>query len=787
MPSRQFYFIGCLLFILLLAGSPRAAGLDAEAPAGPDAGDAALAQIWSARLDDAAELDSQADDFTRQADSLSASLAAELQEVNARFARHNSLYQASRGHPTEQVTLVQQMHSLCDRLAGRIAPLDALSASLGDRVREIGLLQENLKDLSGDQGLGAESLRAYGQSLDRARQRLDALSLRLEKTLAPARDSVARMNQTVAEIEKSLTGIWEDHYLTPSENSLDALASTPALLSAWVASLDARLGFAYPQSAADWLQAARNFAITAFITVLIGFAGFRLSRRIHGRWQSALDGVIRRSLPWLGLGWAVLMASGNRNGGLYMALVLLGSLIIIAGFAALSWRLRQAVAPALEKAASPLASFYPPAALGVLMLFSDLPIRVLGVVWSVIMLAFVALVIARNRRRKSGDKLPLLERFSYNCAVYFGIASLLVALSGYARLAILVFMLLFALVNLLTLGNALGGLMNLLASIFFSRGKNPLGNAVAKAAAIPLAWLLSLLSALPWIWAVPGARYLLDHLLQADYKIGVASVDFSKILLIIFLFFLFRSLIGLGVATLNRLPERIPHLEHGVIPPLRGVLTYLVWGLFILVVLGLLGVNFTSLAVVAGGLSVGLGLSLQSIFSNFVSGLFLIFGRTLLVGDYIEVGGIAGTVKAVKIRATVVETSARALVYVPNSSIMSGQLTNWTRDSRLARGSVQVGVAYGSDTAQVKNLLLQAAKGHPHVLDEPAAFVIFADFGDSALDFTLYFYLDDFNNTLSAASDIRFAIERSFAEHGVDIPFPQMTLHMNPADPAATD
>ena len=774
--SRQYTFIGCLLLILTFACAP---GLAAQPADGSAGGDTALAQIWSARLDDAAELGDQVDDLARQADSLGSTLARDLQDINARFTRNNSLYQASRGHPTEQMTLVQQMYSLRDRLAGRVAPLEALAASVKDRLQEITLLQENMKDLNeADLGLAPASLREYGQSLDQARQRLGAIADGLEKNLAPARASAARMGQAVTEIEKSLAGIWEDYYLTPSENSLDALASTPALLRDWVASLNARLGFAYPQSGPDWLHAARNFAVTILIMGLIGFLVFKLARKIHGRWHQALDGVIRRSLPLLGLGWAVLMASGNRNGGIYMAFVLLGSLIIIAGFASLSWRLRKAVVPALESAASPLARFYPPAALGVLMLFSDLPIRVLGVVWSVIMLAFAARVIALNRRQKSEAKLPGLERFSYSCAIYFGVASLLVALFGHARLAILVFMLLFALVNLLTLGNALSGLMNILASLFFNRTRNPLSNALAKAAAIPLAWLLSLLSILPWIWAVPGTRYLLDHLMQADYKIGIASVDFSKILLIIFLFFLFRSLIGLGTATLNRLPERIPHLERGVIPPLRSVVTYLVWGLFILVALGILGVNFTSLAVVAGGLSVGIGLGLQSVFSNFVSGLSLIFGRTLLVGDYIEVGGVAGTVKAIKIRATVLETPDRALVYMPNSSIMTGQLTNWTRDSRVVRSNIQVGVAYGTDTDLVKKLLLEAAQNHPHVLKEPAPSVVLINFGASSLDFILYFYIDDFNNSYGSTSELRFAVERSFAEHGVDIPYPQMTLHM---------
>jgi small-conductance mechanosensitive channel len=272
--------------------------------------------------------------------------------------------------------------------------------------------------------------------------------------------------------------------------------------------------------------------------------------------------------------------------------------------------------------------------------------------------------------------------------------------------------------------------------------------------------------------------------MSANYTVGEASFDFSKILIIVVLFFLFRSFISLGRASLEHLPERLPNIERGVIPPLGTMLTYGLWALFAIIALGMLGVNFTSLAVVAGGLSVGIGFGMQNIFNNLISGLMLIFGRTLLVGDFVEIGGAAGTVRAISIRSTTIETAERALVYVPNSIIMAGQFINWTRASRLVRRSVIIGVAYESDTELVKSIMLEAAKKQDHVLQSPPPAVLFSNFGDNALEFTLNVFIDDLDYALSTLSALRFELDRAFRANNIDIPFPQLTLHTDVAEGA---
>jgi small-conductance mechanosensitive channel len=301
--------------------------------------------------------------------------------------------------------------------------------------------------------------------------------------------------------------------------------------------------------------------------------------------------------------------------------------------------------------------------------------------------------------------------------------------------------------------------------------------AIADAVSRPAAWLLALLCTLPWLWAAPGAFALLNRALSASYTVGEASFDFSKVLLVAVCFFLFRAFIRLGQTSLDHLPRKMPYIERGVIPPLRTLLSYGIWTLFAFLCLGLFGVDFTSLAVVAGGLSVGIGFGMQNLFNNMISGAMLLFGRTILVGDFVEVAGASGTVRAINIRSTTIETPDRALVYVPNSAIVAGQFVNWTRNSRMVRRTLSVGVAYGSPTALVAELLEQAAAGHPHVLATPAPTVYFQNFGDSALEFQIFFFVDDFDNAIKTLSDVRLAVDRLFSQHGIDIPFPQLTVH----------
>jgi len=213
-------------------------------------------------------------------------------------------------------------------------------------------------------------------------------------------------------------------------------------------------------------------------------------------------------------------------------------------------------------------------------------------------------------------------------------------------------------------------------------------------------------------------------------------------------------------------------------------------GIIIAAIIGLslAGFSFTNLAIIAGALSVGIGFGLQNIVNNFISGIILLFERPIRTGDWIVVGNTEGYVRKISIRSTQIETFDRADVIVPNSELISNQVTNWMLRDPWGRVIVPIGVAYGSDVEKVREVLLQAAREHPLVIGDgtrvSAPRVLFRGFGDSSLNFEVRFFIRNVDQRLATLSDLNFAIEKGLREANIEIPFPQRDLHVRSVDPA---
>ncbi len=190
-----------------------------------------------------------------------------------------------------------------------------------------------------------------------------------------------------------------------------------------------------------------------------------------------------------------------------------------------------------------------------------------------------------------------------------------------------------------------------------------------------------------------------------------------------------------------------------------------------------MGVNVTVFVAGSAALLVGLGLGVQNLFNDFISGVIILLDGTVKVGDVIEVNGIVGRVTHIELRTTTVLTRDDTYIILPNSYITSNQLSNWTHQDVTSRFDVTIGVDYSSDIDLVMNLLKEAAKEHPMVKNTPEARVRLESYGDSSVDFRLFFWSDEVFRIENIKSEIRINIWRKFKAHGVTIPFPQRTLH----------
>lgn len=205
---------------------------------------------------------------------------------------------------------------------------------------------------------------------------------------------------------------------------------------------------------------------------------------------------------------------------------------------------------------------------------------------------------------------------------------------------------------------------------------------------------------------------------------------------------------------------------------------WVIYIIVLLVVFDSIGINVTAVFAASAALLIGVGLALQTLFQDIISGIFILIDQSVHVGDIIEIDGKVGRVEEIKLRTTRAVTIDNKVLVIPNHLYLENSLYNWTQNGTLTRESVNIGVAYGSDVQLVKKLLIQAASTHPNVLSEPEPTVVFTDFGESSLDFKIVFTINDSFKVQFPKSDIRFEIDKLFRENNVTIPFPQRDVHL---------
>jgi len=294
---------------------------------------------------------------------------------------------------------------------------------------------------------------------------------------------------------------------------------------------------------------------------------------------------------------------------------------------------------------------------------------------------------------------------------------------------------------------------------------------------------LGMLVGLWFIWAdvLPALRVLqrVDLWSYGDGTVVTLADLAAAVVVTVVTLLAAQNLPGLlEVAVLQHLP-----LAAGVRFAITTVSRYLITIAGVVVAFALIGIGWSKVQWLAAAITVGLGFGLQEIFANFVSGLIILFERPMRVGDVVSVGETTGFVTRIRIRATTITDWDRKELIVPNKEFVTGRLVNWSLSDDLLRLTLDVGIAYGSDTALATDLLLKCAQENPDVLQDPPPSAYFDRFGDSALIFKLRFYISGISHWLIVRDRLHRRVDKAFREHGIEIAFPQQDIHVRTIRP----
>jgi potassium-dependent mechanosensitive channel len=275
-----------------------------------------------------------------------------------------------------------------------------------------------------------------------------------------------------------------------------------------------------------------------------------------------------------------------------------------------------------------------------------------------------------------------------------------------------------------------------------------------------------------------GTKIELQNVLRT---VKVADI-FLALIVLVTTFIAAKNIPGLlEMAVLQHLP-----FDAGARYAVATVCRYLITLVGLVCCCGIIGLGWSQIQLLVAAMGLGLGFGLQEIFANFISGLIILFERPVRVGDVVTIDGITGVVSKIRIRATTVTDGDRKELIIPNKEFITGRVLNWTLSDPVNRVTINVGVAYGADTKQAEQILLNVAKSHPLVLADPPPGVSLESFGDSSLKFVLRCFLPNLENRGTVIHELHMAVDREFRAAGIEMPFPQHDVHVRSIDvPAA--
>ena len=772
------------LFLILFPAHLEAQSPDQEPPPAAETSSEAskeqqsLDSLLQAQREALQEQQSQVDRLQKKLPSILANLHKNMDRLSNRLNVLIQLKGFIKKNFKELVILKRNVSQLQQDLHTALQPVNKTREELLSLEKNIQNRQQDLRNqlALSPQALGPEQARSEIVRIGKMLSSIQDLQKELDRGRQPAQELEKQIQEFEKMVSQDLQVSWREYFLQPSF-SLFKL-STGAIkdqFSQWQQNLPVYTHL-FVLGNFNWplflLQILTLFSLFCVLSLII----VALAKRREG----ALP--LKRMLPaplFISLALALLIANTFFQSS-FQSLIFqtLAQIILGWGFILLLWLIRfSMVADESEFYSNPLRLLWFPFASSLALQNVILPPILTAAIWIFLLAVFIIFF----KRHKSRLNVKL-ERALYRITIFLFTVFILITLAGWVHMSLLLTSLWFVFCVCLQLGNCTTGLLSNKIGQFPENTLGFLGRGLVQGAGVPIIWLFSFSIIILWLGMTLGDFQFLKELSKLKLGWGFLSINLFRLIIVLIGFYLARSGLVVLKSLLQSAAELHESLDSGTVGSLNILITYGVWTIYILLALAFLGLDLTSLTVVAGGLSVGIGFGLQSIFNNFISGIILLFGRSIQPGDVVQIRDLWAEVKQINIRTTEVQTFDRSTILLPNSKLISEEITNWThRQDKTLRRKVRVGVAYGTDIELVRRLLIYIADTHPHILRVPAPFVRFADFGNSSLEFTLYFFAS-IDYGWMAESEIRYDINKIFKEYGIVIAYPQQDIHIRSMD-----
>lgn len=694
-------------------------------------------------------------------------LSNKTNEISLAFQNLSMIFENGSLSPNARSILTKQINELYAELDLYYTPLAQTQKTINTRINQLSSILNNFKIMDSSH---VGELNTKTQNLLTAYQNMGK---NLEQNLPQTKTLLDNIAALSGNFEKTLPKLWLDYYINATDNLFSSLVwqneikNFKDILSTTARTLRNDL----PSTQNAWIFFLIRIVMICLILGVPLYSSVKLTQKLPEQVHTAWKNILKISMPAIILGIAFYYASLQRH-TIYQIGMGISAILMCYGLIHLAFILQN-----LQKnteLTKPTVRIFVPVLFASLALLTFTPlILTLSFIWALILIFTSWYLI------KAPKTSCLISNYILKGFLFVNIIGILITPNGLARLSILLTLLYICLGVGVYLAFGIIRLAKIVQEYLQTKESNVFAYELAYAFAFPILLLIGFIIPFTWVLAYPGGMYLIKNFSNFDFNFGSFSVNSFQIFTILIVFYITKSIIKfLNNFIENNWSNNKDSSLSTLTAPIKTTVNFGCWGLFILYALNVLGFSLTSITVVAGGLSVGVGLGLQSFVQNIFSGFSLIFGRNIREGDIVDVAGINGVIQKISLRATQVRTFDNAVVFVPNSAFLSSTFVNWTHNGTMVRKSIPLGVAYGTDLNLVKDTVMDIVKNDPDVLNTPEPTLLFMDFGASSLDFEVRIWVADINNAAGIMAKLRYAINEAFKEKNIEIPFPQTDIHV---------